>query len=71
VASELAHIYRAARQRQLDTVEAYRLSCILTALAKTLEASEIERRLAAIEDAMLGRETFRPKVISFTPKDTA
>jgi hypothetical protein len=69
VASELARIYRAARHQKLCSVEAYRLSCILTALAKCLEASEVERRLAAIEDAVLGRQRFQPKVIEFTPKD--
>jgi hypothetical protein len=69
VASEIGRIYRAARHKKLESVEAYRLSCILTALAKCLEASEVERRLAAIEDAVIGRERFQPKVLTFTPKD--
>jgi hypothetical protein len=67
VASEIARIYRAARHKRLDSVEAYRLSSILALLAKCLEASEVERRLAAIEDAVLGRQRFQPKVITFAP----
>jgi hypothetical protein len=67
VASELARLYRATRHQKLCSVEAYRLSCILTALAKCLEASEVEARLATIEDAVLGRQRFQPKVITFTP----
>jgi hypothetical protein len=67
VASELGRVYRAVRHKKLDSVEGYRLSSILTALAKCLEASEVERRLAAIEDAVLGRQRFQPKVITFAP----
>jgi hypothetical protein len=65
VACELARVYRAARHKKLDTVEAYRLSCVLTALSKCLEASEIENRLSRIEEVLLARERpFRPSVVS-------
>jgi hypothetical protein len=65
VACELARVYRAARHKKLETVEAYRLSCVLTALCKCLEASEIENRLARIEEVLLARERlFHPRIVS-------
>jgi hypothetical protein len=69
VASELARVYRGVRHKKIESTERYRLSCILTALAKCLEASEVEHRLDALEDAVTGRERF--KVLTFTPKDKA
>jgi hypothetical protein len=65
VAIELGRLYRQARYGEVETIEAYRLASVLSVMAKCLETSEFERRLAAMETAVAQRETvehFRPKV---------
>ena len=49
VVSELGKIYRQARRGQLDTQDATRLAFILREIRIALEASDIERRLDALE----------------------
>ena len=49
VVSELGKIYRAARRVQLDTQDATRLAFILREIRIALEASDIEKRLEALE----------------------
>ena len=65
VAIELGRLYRQARHGEVETIEAYRLATILSAMAKCLETSEFERRLAEMETTIAQREAvehFRPKV---------
>jgi hypothetical protein len=64
VARELARIYRESRRNQLDSSTAQRLAVILNLISRTLEVSQVERRLNEIEQALLARERpFRPKVV--------
>jgi hypothetical protein len=65
VAIELGRLYRQARHGEVETIEAYRLATILSAMAKCLETSAFEERLAAMETAVAQCkpvEHFRPKV---------
>ena len=65
VTRELARVYRHARRDEIDSSKAYRLSTILGTMAKTMETSELEKRLDEIEHALLARDRpFRPKVVS-------
>ena len=57
VAIELGRLYRQARHGEVETIEAYRLATILSAMAKCLETSAFEERLAAMEAAVAQRET--------------
>jgi hypothetical protein len=52
VAIELGRLYRQARYGEVETIEAYRLASVLSAMAKCLEQSEMERRLDEIETAI-------------------
>jgi hypothetical protein len=64
VVAEMARIYRESRRNELDSSTAYRLAAILRDIGKTIETSELERRLNEIEQALLARERpFRPKVV--------
>jgi hypothetical protein len=65
IVKELGRVYRHARRGEIDSSKAYRLSTILGTMAKTMETSELEKRLDGIEQALLARDRpFRPKVIS-------
>jgi hypothetical protein len=65
VVAELSRVYRESRRDELDSSTAYRLASILREIGKTLETSELERRLSDIEQALLARERpFRPKVVT-------
>jgi hypothetical protein len=46
---ELVKVYREARQGSLGTQEASRLTYILQIIAKVLEQSDLEKRVAALE----------------------
>ncbi len=48
---EMARVYRQARRLEIDTVDAGRLVYMLTQMRAALEASDIERRLDALERA--------------------
>jgi hypothetical protein len=64
IVRELGRVYRHARRGEIDSSKAYRLSTILGTMAKTMESSELERRLDGIEQALLARERpFRPKMV--------
>lgn len=52
VAAELGRIYRDCRHEKLDSVTGNRLANILSAMRACLEASEFERRIAEIEQAV-------------------
>jgi hypothetical protein len=51
VREELASLYRAARNEKLPVADAGRLAYILQILAKTIESSDLEKRVEALESA--------------------
>ncbi|WON75151.1 hypothetical protein [Nitrosospira sp. Is2] len=53
VRREMAHVYREARDRKIDSSEAGRLAYILTGIGKLIEATEIEKRLSQMERKLL------------------
>jgi hypothetical protein len=55
VAIELGRLYRQARYGEVETIEAYRLATILSAMAKCLETAEFERRIADMEATLMQR----------------
>jgi hypothetical protein len=65
VVAELARIYRESRRNELDSSTAHRLAVILNLIGRTIETSELERRLNEIEQALLARERpFHPRIVS-------
>ena len=70
IAHELSRLYKQARRKagpDIGSAEAYRLASILSVMAKCLETSEFERRIAEMEAAITQRENvepFRPKAVS-------
>jgi hypothetical protein len=50
IITEMGAIYYDARRNQLDTLDASRLTSVLTALRQCIEVSDIEDRLIALED---------------------
>lgn len=55
VRRELARLYRAAKAGEVDTQDASRLANILAILSRLIEGSDIEQRLAALEESGGGR----------------
>lgn len=51
VQRELAKLYRLARSKHMDTSEASKLANILVMIARIMETSDLEARLAALEGA--------------------
>ena len=70
IAHELSRLYKQARRKagpDIGSAEAYRLASILSVMAKCLETSEFERRIAEMEAAITQRnnvEPIRPKVVA-------
>lgn len=64
VGNEVGRIYRAMRQGKIETVDGWRMVQALLAMKSCLETAEIEKRLAAIEEALLSRDPYRAEVIS-------
>jgi hypothetical protein len=63
-AIEAARLYRHARRKELETIEAHRLASVLQVVAKCLEQSQIEERLENLEKLLIAREQpFRPKIV--------
>jgi hypothetical protein len=52
VRQELVRIYRAGRRGELDTQHMTRFAFVLQAIAKVIEQSDLEARMAAIEKAL-------------------
>ena len=52
---ELARIYRAARRGEMDLVEAKSFAWILKTLSSMISDSELEKRLAVLEDQLAPR----------------
>jgi hypothetical protein len=61
----LGRLYRAARTGKLPSADASRMATILMGMC--METSEIERRLAEIEAAVVSRENVSP----FKPRTAA
>ena len=57
VGIEIGRLYRLARRKEIETIEAYRLEACL-------ETTEIEQRLADIERAIISGETYKPRLAS-------
>jgi hypothetical protein len=53
VAGELGRLYRQARRGDVAVADASRLATILAAMRQCLEASELERRIAEMEAALV------------------
>ena len=66
VGIEFGRLYRLARRKEVDTLEAFRLTQVLLGLKACLESSEFERRVAELGAAVSQREPerFRPKVVA-------
>jgi hypothetical protein len=67
VAIELGRLYRQARYGEVETIEAYRLATILSAMAKCLETTAFEQRIAELEETLAQQrkaENFRPRIVS-------
>jgi hypothetical protein len=70
IGNELSRSYKQARRKagpDIGSAEAYRLASILSVMAKCLETSEFERRIAEMEAAITQRnnvEPIRPKVVA-------
>jgi Mn-dependent DtxR family transcriptional regulator len=66
VGVEIGRLYRLARRGDIESIEAYRLASVLSVMAKCLETSEFERRIAEMEAAVAQRaaEPFKPKLVS-------
>jgi hypothetical protein len=60
VSVEIARIYRQCRRGEMDTSEGYRYANILSILAKCLEQSSIEQRMAELEAALTAQSETQP-----------
>ena len=60
IAIEVGRIYRHARRKEIDSIEAYRLASVLAVMAKCLEQSQIEQRLDDLEKVLVARD--RPQL---------
>lgn len=54
VCTELARLYRAARQGKVSPADASRLAFVLTALRQSLEVATLEQRVASMERLVEG-----------------
>ena len=64
VGIEIGRLYRLARRKEIETIEAYRLAQVRQVLKACLETTEIEQRLADIERAIISGETYKPRLAS-------
>ena len=67
IVSEMGKLYRQARKGEINSADASRLASILALMRQGLEASELERRLAALEAGETGeRQTVHvpPKLLT-------
>ena len=65
VAAELGRLYRHARWGEIPVADASRLAAILSAMRQCLEASELERRISAMEAAIDIAKTIPSSVVPF------
>jgi hypothetical protein len=66
VASELARMYREARRGEISAGDASKLASVLAVLRQCLEASDLEKRMAELEDLLSPGET--DNVVGFPTK---
>jgi hypothetical protein len=68
VGCEIARIYKQSRRGELNSMEAYRYANVLAVLARCLETTAYEQRLADLELAVAQRsnqpEPFKPKIVA-------
>ena len=65
IVSEMSELYRQARRDEINSADASRLASILALMRQGLEASELERRLAALENGTaVGPERVSPKLLT-------
>ena len=57
VRRELSRVYRDARTGKIDTADASRLGFLLVSLAKIIEGSTLEQRIAALEQRTKEKDT--------------
>ena len=60
IVSEMGKLYRQARKGEINSADASRLASILALMRQGLEASELERRLAALEAGDTGGQKTVP-----------
>lgn len=60
IVSEMGKLYRQARCGEINSADASRLASILALMRQGLEASELERRLAALENGEVERPEKAP-----------
>ena len=65
VASELARMYRQARRQEISASDASKLASVLAVLRQCLEASDLEKRMAELEELMSAEDT---NVVQFPAK---
>jgi hypothetical protein len=66
VASELARMYRQARRQEISASDASKLASVLAVLRQCLEASDLEKRMADLEDLLSPEES--DNVVEFPTK---
>ena len=60
IVSEMGRLYRQARRGEINSADASRLASILALMRQGLEASDLEKRLAALEVEDEKPEPIRP-----------
>src|SRR5262249_44001520 len=66
VASELARMYREARRQEISASDASKLASVLAVLRQCLEASDLEKRMADLEELLSPEEA--DNVVEFPTK---
>jgi len=56
VRREMARVYRGMRHGRIDSQDATRMTYVLTQIARIIEASELDARVAAVERALGSRK---------------
>jgi hypothetical protein len=68
VGIEISRLYRRTKRGEITTPDGYRMVQMLAVLKQCLETSEIERKIAELEDAIAQQRDnvthLRPKVIA-------
>jgi hypothetical protein len=71
IGHEIGRIYRQMRYEQISTADGKRCAEVLTMMKLCLEASEIERRIEAIEEAIARRADEDSNIVHMRPKVSA
>ena len=65
VAAELGRLYRHARRGEIPVADASRLATILGIMRQCLESSELESRIAQMEEAFTAKQSGSGSVVPF------